>query len=114
MPEINPNQPSQVPVEHMPVHHTMNFCSPDGTIAAHVDIGGDFLLLPLANGKEVLFEMHKWFGPIPVSKLTGEELRRIPGGFWDAFERWWNCGKLVVGDRCVFEGGESNSSGVVK
>ncbi len=46
--------------------------------------------------RTAFFEMHGYFGPIPVSKRTGDPLSRIPGGFWEAFGAWWNSGQLVV------------------
>lgn len=66
----------------------------------HIDFGGDDLLMPIGD-KQVLFEMHHHFGPIPLNKRTGECLRNIPSGFWDAFKRWELGGKLVVGNLCV-------------
>ena len=46
--------------------------------------------------RTAFFEMHGYFGPIPVSKRTGDPLSRIPGWFWEAFGAWCNSGKLVV------------------
>ena len=46
--------------------------------------------------RTAFFEMHGYFGPIPVSKRTGDQLSRIPGGFWEAFGAWCNSGQLVV------------------
>ncbi len=46
--------------------------------------------------RTAFFEMHGYFGPIPVSKRTGDHLSRIPGGFWEAFGAWCNSGQLVV------------------
>ena len=72
----------------------------DGQVVGHISFGGDLLLIPVA-GKEVLFEMHHYFGPHPVSKKTWYPLERIPKGFWDAYERWSIGGKIVDGDRCI-------------
>jgi hypothetical protein len=46
--------------------------------------------------RTAFFEMHGYFGPIPVSKRTGDPLSRIPAGFWEAFGAWCNSGQLVV------------------
>lgn len=46
--------------------------------------------------RTALFEMHGYFGPIPVSKRTGDPLSRIPVWFWEAFGAWCNSGQLVV------------------
>ena len=46
--------------------------------------------------RTAFFEMHGYFGPIPVSKRTGDPLSRIPGGFWEAFGAWCSSGRLVV------------------
>lgn len=72
----------------------------DGKVIGHISFGGDLLLIPV-GGKEVLFEMHRYFGPHPVSKKTWSPLGRIPNGFWDAYERWSIGGKLVEGDCCI-------------
>lgn len=72
----------------------------DKKIIGHVSLCGDELLMPL-NGKDVLFELHHYFGPHPISKKTSAPLERIPGGFWDAFKRWELGGKLMEGKLCV-------------
>jgi hypothetical protein len=69
-------------------------------IVGHVDFGGDELLMPV-GGKTVLFEMHHYFGPVPLNKKTGSGLENIPKGFWDAWERWDLGGKLVNENVCV-------------
>ena len=38
------------------------------------------------RGRWVDFEW-TYFGPIPIKK-NGYEYRRVPGGFWEAAERW--------------------------
>ena len=68
---------------------------------AIVTMCGPFLLMPVEKDRSVLFEMHHYFGPIPLSKRTEEELRRIPKGFWPAYEKWDSGGRLVDGDLCV-------------
>lgn len=109
----------QQPTPHETVHHCETIIAKDGRVSAHIDYGGDLLLLPLADGREVVFEMSKWFGPIPSSKKTLDPLARIPRGFWEAYERWDNdgrlvvdCGEKVVWGRCVFRGG-GNSDDVI-
>ena len=51
--------------------------------------------------KRVLFEMHRYFGPIPLNRKTEQPLERVPRGLDDAVERWKLGGKLVDGDVCV-------------
>jgi hypothetical protein len=58
------------------------------------------LLMPV-GGKTVLFELHHYCGPIPCSKRTLEPLSRIPAGFWEAYKRWDQGGRLVDGETCV-------------
>lgn len=65
-----------------------------------ITVGGPELLMPVGL-RTVLFEMHQYFGPVPMSKTTGSALANIPRGFWDAFERWEAGGKLVVESLCV-------------
>lgn len=72
----------------------------DGKVVGHVSFGGDLLLMPIGT-KTVLFELHHYFGPHPVSKKTFDPLERIPKGFWDAWERWDVGGRLVDGDLCI-------------
>lgn len=67
----------------------------------HMAIGGPDLIMPLANGKTQLFELHNYFGPIPLNKRTGESISRIPKAFWDAWELWDRSGKLIQGNVCV-------------
>lgn len=78
-------------------------CSPlvqHGKVVGHISFGGDLLLMPL-GAKEVLFELHNYLGPHPVSKKTLAPLERIPHGFWDAYERWDVGGRQVDGETCV-------------
>ena len=65
-----------------------------------MSVGGPILFIRCGR-REVAFEMHNYHGPIPVDKRNGVELKRIPSGFWKAFEAWVRGGKLVDGDRCV-------------
>lgn len=53
------------------------FCDQTQKIVGHVSLGGDLLEMPV-NGKFVLFEMHRYFGPQPVSRKTLYCLQRIP------------------------------------
>lgn len=69
-------------------------------IVGHVSLGGDLLEMPV-NGKFVLFEMHRYFGPQPVIRKTLYCLQRIPAGFWDAYERWDAGGKMMNENVCV-------------
>lgn len=74
----------------------------EGKVVGHISFGGDLLLMPI-GAKTVLFELHRYFGPHPVSKNTFDPLERIPKGFWDAWERWGVGGKLVDGETCVLK-----------
>lgn len=69
----------------------------------HISMGGKLLIIPLSDGRECLFEMHSYHGPIPLNKKTHGQLIRVPRGFWEAFDRWVDGGKKVDGDRCVIE-----------
>lgn len=73
-----------------------------GQRVGHISLGGAILEMPLPNGKTQLFEMHNYFGPIPVSRVTHDPLQRNPSkAFWLAFARWTVGGELVDGNRCV-------------
>lgn len=66
-----------------------------------IELDQNYPLPPSPAGRNnrprtAFFEMHGYFGPIPVSKRTGDPLSRIPGGFWEAFGLWCNSGRLVV------------------
>ena len=71
-----------------------------GKVVGHISLGGSLLRMPIGQ-KVVLFEIHRYFGPHPVSKKTHDPLQRIPRGFWDAYERWDLGGNYVDGDMCV-------------
>lgn len=71
-----------------------------GKVVGHISLGGRELLMPIGK-RTVLFEMHRYHGPMPVNKKTGCGLERIPEAFWDAYERWDLGGQLVDGDLCV-------------
>ena len=68
-----------------------------------ISVGGTILRI-MCGRREVAFEMHNYFGPIPVHKRTHDVLTREPAGFWDAVDAWVSGGMLVDGDRCVVEG----------
>ena len=70
-----------------------------GKVVGTITLGGPDLLMPVGS-RTVLFEMHGYCGPMPISKKTGEELKRIPAGFWDAYDRWVAGGKLVADGVC--------------
>lgn len=73
-----------------------------GGCPAHLSMGGPILLIPVgSSGKTVAFEMHSYFGPIPVSKRTYDPLSNVPSGFWKAFELWEMGGKMVMENICV-------------
>lgn len=82
------------------VRHNAGYTVKGKKIVGYIDYGGDELLMPVL-GKLMLFEMHHYFGPIPLSKKTGSSLTNIPRGFWDAWERWDLGGKLVNENVCV-------------
>ena len=73
----------------------------DNRVVAHLSLGGRTIVMPIGKSKTVLFEMHNYFGPIPLNKRTDEPMDRIPKAFWDAFERWDLGGKMMDGDTCV-------------
>ena len=67
----------------------------------HLNVGGAVLRFT-ANGKAFAFEMHNYFGPIPVTPKTEVVLDRDwPESAWAAYERWERGGKLVDGNQCV-------------
>ena len=93
-----------------PSHHA-DIVTPLGERVGTMSLAGPILEIELDFAKNTLpsspagrnnrprtafFEMHGYFGPIPVSKRTGDPLSRIPGGFWEAFGAWCNSGQLVV------------------
>jgi hypothetical protein len=94
-----------------PGHH-VDMLDVQGRRVGTMTIGGPFLRLVTSSGREVLFEMHAWFGPHPVSKKTRDPLDRIPAGFWNAIERWELGGSLVDGDRCVVPQWCGNCDGI--
>jgi hypothetical protein len=71
-----------------------------------VCLSGPYLTIDV-DGREVLFEMHSYFGPMPLNKRTEEPLERIPRGFWEAFDRWVSGGKLVDGNQCIAQESKS-------
>lgn len=70
-------------------------------VTGHVSLAGPILKMPIGS-KLIDFEMHRYFGPIPLRK-DGEVRERIPRGFWDAFEAWDKVGRLMSGDICCVE-----------
>ena len=62
-------------------------------------IGGPDLLMPVGD-KLMKFEMHNYFGPMPLNR-KGEEMRRVPLAFYKSLDRWVAGGKLVDGITCV-------------
>lgn len=71
-------------------------CTPHAIIC----FGGPTLEIDV-GGRIMAFEMHRYFGPIPLNKKTQDPLERIPSAFWKAYEQWKAGGKLVDGARCV-------------
>lgn len=66
-----------------------------------MSVGGPILKITLDSGRVVHFEIHNYFGPMPLNQRTGCELSRCPAGFWDAILRWQEGGRLVDGDVCL-------------
>ena len=50
-----------------------------------------------------LFEVHSYFGPIPVKKHTHDPRVTIPAGFWDAWEAFDKLDKKDQAAYCVDE-----------
>lgn len=76
------------------------FLHENGRIVGHVSFGGDMLLMPVGK-RTVLFEMDRYFGPVPLCKRTEDPAMRVPKGFYDAYELWEAGGRMVDGDLCV-------------
>lgn len=79
------------------------FVQPSSTIRIPngiVTVGGPTLRMPVGNGRVIAFEMHRYFGPMPMTK-TGEEMIRPPMLFYSAYELWDNGGRMVDGDLCI-------------
>lgn len=70
-------------------------------VTGHISLAGPILKMPV-GGKLINFEMHRYFGPIPL-RNDGEVRGRIPRGFWDAFEAWTRIGKPLLGNVCCVE-----------
>lgn len=70
-------------------------------VTGHVALAGPILKMPVGD-KVIDFEMHRYFGPMPLRK-DGEVRERIPRGFWVAFEAWDKNGRLMIGDVCCVE-----------
>jgi len=83
-----------------PQPHGFFFTDGDGG-RGHVSMAGAFLLIKV--GRRIrAFEMHRFFGPIPVNLRTKAPLATDPGfPFWDAYERWDKGGRLIDGQMCV-------------
>ena len=75
-----------------------------GDSVAIVTMGGPEYKIR-AGGREFLFELHSYFGPIVLGK-RGQEIA-IPkekSPFWDAFHWWVKQGKQVGADGyCIFK-----------
>lgn len=70
-------------------------------VIGHVSLAGPILKMPVGN-KVIPFEMHRYFGPMPLRK-DGEARVRTPQRFWDACEAWIRCGKTMIGDVCCVD-----------
>lgn len=70
-------------------------------VVGHVSLCGAFLKMPTATGVQ-LFELHSYFGPIPLRKDETEALR-VRKGFYENYDKWVVGGRLVDGDMCVIE-----------
>ena len=70
-------------------------------IVGHVTVTGDILIMPCPKGDQ-LFELHSYFGPIPL-KMDGTEALRAKGQFYKLYERWRSGGQWVDGNRCVLQ-----------
>ena len=67
----------------------------------HLSLTGDVLIMPTPTGDQA-FELHSYFGPIPL-KRDGTEARRAKGEFYQQYERWKSGGQWVDGNRCVMQ-----------
>lgn len=69
-------------------------------VVGHLAIGGPTLFL-FVGVERFAFEMHNYFGPMPLTPKTLEPTCKLPPQrFWDAYERWELGGKLVAGSIC--------------
>lgn len=57
----------------------------------HVCIGGPVHEIEV-DGRTYRFEMHSYFGPIPLN-ARDEEMRSVPRKLWTAIQRWMDCGE---------------------
>ena len=74
----------------------------NGRRVGHMSLSGPTLRMPVGN-RLVPFELHRYFGPVPLRK-DGCLTQRVARGFWDAFEAWKASGKLVTDDDvCVIQ-----------
>jgi hypothetical protein len=81
------SEPFVQPCSHMPIPGgSVTLCGPTLTI----DIGN----------RVIPFEMHRYFGPTPLTQ-KGEEMLRVPKAFWNAIDKWCENGQLVDGDVCL-------------
>ena len=71
----------------------------DRKVVGHISLCGAFLKMPTATGVQ-LFEMHSYFGPVPLRK-DGTEAIRVRKSFYENYEKWIAGGKLVDGDLCI-------------
>jgi hypothetical protein len=85
------------PYEPSPTSETVII---DGS-PVHLSLTGDILIMPCPKGDQ-MFELHGYFGPIPLKK-DGTEALRAKGQFYKQYERWRSSGQLVDGNRCVVQ-----------
>ncbi len=66
----------------------------------HISFGGPIYFMPV-KGKMRPFEMHSYFGPIPVHAKTHDPIEKVPASFWSSYELWDQGGRQMDGDKCV-------------
>ena len=66
----------------------------------HINYGGPVYYI-YVRGKLRPFEMHSYFGPIPLHLKTLDPLEREPPGFWKSIEWWEMGGKRMEGNQCL-------------
>ena len=75
------------------------FFKDDNGLSGSITLSGEILLMP-CDKKIQRFEMHRYFGAIPLNKDDCESLR-VPQDFYEKYEQWVAGGRLVEGNLCV-------------
>lgn len=75
-------------------------------------LGGPVLTIAV-DGVDYRFEMHPYFGPMPVTKRDRERRLGSRHRFWVAVTAWDRQGKKVSGERCEWQEPPSPLDGMV-